>query len=212
MGPTDTGLLAELSGQNTRNTVTTGLSGPAVHVCDRFTNSHRKAGSPRPTSYETHTVACQKQLEGTRLTRKSDCNTKVLAPTFTVVAARGHWPYRLTITPNKTCSTNLFRYMKRRLGSSLKRKHCNMHLVPSGKQVAYQLSRAQGSLSGLKRVPRPLHTQDTTFSNTTMVSYINKEGGMRLGPLCVLLRRILTGCTRNQVSLKARHIPGRLIR
>ena len=36
--------------------------------------------------------------------------------------------------------------------------------------------------------------------NTTVVSFINKEGGMRLGPLCALLGRILTGCTRNQVT------------
>ena len=157
-------------------------------------------------------MASQKHLEGTRVTRKGDYNTKVLAPTFTVVAARGHWPYRLTITPNKTCSTNLFRYMKRRVGSSLKRKHCKRHLVPSGKQVAYQLSRTRSSPSSLKRVPRPLHTQDTTCSNTTVVSYINKEGGMGLGPLCALLLRILTGCTRNQVTLKARHSPGRQIR
>ena len=46
--------------------------------------------------------------------------------------------------------------------------------------------------------------------NTTVVAYINKEGGMRSGPLCALLWRILTWCTRNQVTLKARHIPGRL--
>ena len=164
-GPTDTGPLAEPSGQNTRNTVTTGLSSPAVHVSDRFTNSHRKAGSPRPTSYESHAVASQKQLEGTRITRKGDYNTKVLAPTFTMVAARGHWPYRLTITPNKTCSTNLYRSMKRRVGRSLKRTHCKRHLVPSGKQVAYQLSRTQGSLFSLKRVLRPLHKQDSTCSN-----------------------------------------------
>ena len=60
-----------------------------------------KQFSPRPTSYETHTVASQKQLEGTRVTRKVYYNTKVLAPTFTMVAARGHWPYRLAITPSK---------------------------------------------------------------------------------------------------------------
>ena len=46
--------------------------------------------------------------------------------------------------------------------------------------------------------------------NTTVVSYINKEGGMRSGRLCALLWRILTWCTRKQVTLKARHIPGRL--
>ena len=41
--------------------------------------------------------------------------------------------------------------------------------------------------------------------NTTVVSYINREGGMRSGPLCALLWRILTWCARNQVTLKARH-------
>ena len=46
--------------------------------------------------------------------------------------------------------------------------------------------------------------------NTTVVSYINKEGGMRSGPLCALLWRILTWCSTNQVTLKARHIPGKL--
>ena len=46
--------------------------------------------------------------------------------------------------------------------------------------------------------------------NTMVVSYINKEGGMRSGPLCALLWRILTWCTRKQVTLKARHISGRL--
>ena len=46
--------------------------------------------------------------------------------------------------------------------------------------------------------------------NTTMVAYINKEGGMKSGPLCALLWRILTWCSQRQVTLKARHIPGRL--
>ena len=45
-------------------------------------------------------------------------------------------------------------------------------------------------------------------TGTTVVSYINKEGGTRSGPLCALLSRILTWCTRKQVTLKARHIPG----
>ena len=48
------------------------------------------------------------------------------------------------------------------------------------------------------------------FQNLCVVSYINKKGGMRSGPLCALLWKILTRCTRKQVTLKARHIPGRL--
>ena len=40
--------------------------------------------------------------------------------------------------------------------------------------------------------------------NTTVVAYINKEGGgVKLGPLCALLWRILTWFTRRQVTLKA---------
>ena len=46
--------------------------------------------------------------------------------------------------------------------------------------------------------------------NTTVVAYINKAGGMKSGPLCALLWRILTWCSQRQVTLKARHIPGRL--
>ena len=41
--------------------------------------------------------------------------------------------------------------------------------------------------------------------NTTVVSYFNKEGGMRSGPLCALLWRILTWCTRNQVTQSLTH-------
>ena len=43
-----------------------------------------------------------------------------------------------------------------------------------------------------------------------MVSYINKEGGIMLGPLCALLWKILTWCSMKQVTLIFRHIPGHL--
>ena len=36
--------------------------------------------------------------------------------------------------------------------------------------------------------------------NTTVVAYINKEGGMKSGSLCALLWRILSWCTRQQVT------------
>ena len=79
-------------------------------------------------------------------------------------------------------------------GNSLKRAHCKRNLVSSGKQAAYKLSGTKRSLSSLKKVPRPLPRQDNTCStdNTTVVSYINKEGDMRSGSLCALLWKILT--------------------
>ena len=61
-------------------TIPTGLPGPGIQVRDRLTNSYRKASSCRPTSYETHSVASQTQLEGPRITGKGDPNPQVLAP------------------------------------------------------------------------------------------------------------------------------------
>ena len=46
--------------------------------------------------------------------------------------------------------------------------------------------------------------------NTTVVSYINKEGGLRSGSLCALLWRLLSWCHPRRIVLRARHIPGRL--
>ena len=59
-------------------------------------------------------------------------------------------------TPNKACSANFYRRIKRRVGRSLKRAHCKRLLVSSRKQATHKLPRTQGSLSSLKRVPRPL--------------------------------------------------------
>ena len=69
-GQADTGPVAKSSRKDTSTVVTTGLSGPAVHVLDRSVNSHRKTSSPRPITHETHTVASQEQLEGTKSLEK----------------------------------------------------------------------------------------------------------------------------------------------
>ena len=101
-GLTSTGPVAEPSRKDTVTALATGLSGPAVYVLDRFTNSHRETSSSRPSSYETHTVASQKQLENTRVTRKGHSVTQFPAPTLKMVAGGEQCAPRSTITPNKT--------------------------------------------------------------------------------------------------------------
>ena len=155
-GQTDSGPLAKPSREDTDTLDTTGLSGPAVHVPDRPVNSHRKTSLPRPTAHETHSVASQEQLEGTGISREGYPSTQFPAPTFTMVARRKQCAPRSTITPNKTCSANLYRRIKRRVGCSLKRTHCQRVLVGAGKQAAHKLPRAKSSLSGSEGVPRSL--------------------------------------------------------
>ena len=46
--------------------------------------------------------------------------------------------------------------------------------------------------------------------NTSVVAYVNKQGGTRSAQMCALLWRLMSWCNLNQVSLRARHVPGRL--
>ena len=79
-GQTHIRVLTGLDRQNSDNCVRSSLSAPAVHVPHRASNSHRKASPPRSTSYETHTVALEEQLEGTRVTRKGDTCSQIAPP------------------------------------------------------------------------------------------------------------------------------------
>ena len=67
-------------------------------------------------------VASQKQLEGTRVTRKRDFNSQVPAPPLTMVAKRRQCSHRSTTTPNKTCSANIYITSKEGWGA-----HLNQH-------------------------------------------------------------------------------------
>ena len=160
-GPTDTGRVAKPSRENKRTFVTTDLPSPAVHVLDRFVNSHRETSSPRPTAYEAHTVASQNQLESARISQQNDSNTQVSAPSLTMVAGATQCA-RSTIAPLTTRSVDFHRRVKRRVGHSLKRAHCKRVMVSARKQTAYKLSGTKGSVSSFKRVPRPLCRQDSS--------------------------------------------------
>ena len=72
--------------------------------------------------------------------------------------------FRSTITPTKTCSADIYRRIKRRMGRSLKQTHGKGNLVPSRKQVTHKPLGTKGGLSGPKRVPRPLFKQHSPGS------------------------------------------------
>ena len=114
-----------------------------------------------------------------RVTRKSDSNSQLPAPSSTMVATGRQCPHRSTITPNKACSANLYRRIKRRVGRSLKRIHCQRDLVTARKQVAYKLFGIQGSVSCLERVSKPLCKQDSTCGNRQHYSDVVYKQGRR---------------------------------
>ena len=44
--------------------------------------------------------------------------------------------------------------------------------------------------------------------NSTVVTYMNKQGGTHSAEMCPLLWKIMTWCLHYQITLRARHIPG----
>ena len=182
------------------------MPGPETSVPDRLTDSHREASALRLVTHGTHTVASQKQLEGTRVLRKGDPQTQVTPPSLEMVAGGKHCASRSTITPTKTCSADLYRRMKRRANEHTAREdrslpESKLHINYLELNAVFLALKEDLCLNKIVLI---------ATDNTTVVAYINKEGGNEVRPLCAFMWRIQIWCSRKQVILKARHIPGRL--
>ena len=138
-------------------------------------------------------MASQKKLENTGIVRKTDSPTQISTSSFTMEARRRQCPHRPAITPYATCSAHLYRHIKRRVGRSLKRVHCQRNLVPTGKQITHKLPGTKSSLSGSKRVPKTMHRQNGSGSNRQHhSSSLHQQGGRHeVGPtLCPSLENL----------------------
>ena len=163
-GQTHHRTLADPTKQSTGDLNKTSLSGPETNVPDRSVNCHRETSTFGQTAHETHTVASQEQLEGTRIPGEDNPHSKVTPPTPEMVAGGRQCGYRSTLTSTRTCSANFYRRIKRRVGRTLKRAYGKGKLVTPGKQVAHKLSRVKGSSSGTTRVPSSLCEQGSSHS------------------------------------------------
>ena len=138
-------------------------------------------------------MASQKQLEDTGIVRETDSPTQISTSSLAMVAKGRQCPHRPTITPHSTCSANLYRRIKRRMGRSLKRVHCQRNLVPTGKQIAYKLSRTKSSVSSFKRVPKPMRGQNGSDCNRQHHGSVLHQQGRRheVGPtVCPTLENL----------------------
>ena len=131
-------------------------------------------------------MALEKQLEGPRVTGKGDPGPQIPPPPSKVVAGGKQCASRSTITPSKTCSANLYRCIKRRVGRSLRRAHCKGTVVPTREQVTHKPLGAESSFLALKEFQTLVFNKTVLVAtdNTTVVAYINKEGGMKSDSVC----------------------------
>ena len=175
------------------------LFSPTVHVPNRAPYCHRETGMGRPPSHETGSVAPETTLACAREPGKDYSNSSLSPSTPGLVVRREQCPQGATFAPPATHPTDIYRRLKRRLGRTLRGIHSNFLEL-------------KAVLLALKSFEQQCKGQIVLIEtdNTTVVSYINKEGGMRSGSLCALLWRLLSWCHPRKIVLRARHIPGRL--
>ena len=110
----------------------------------------------------------------------------------------------------KEHSIQLFtRRLKRRLGRSLRSKIYPGSVVRPGKKATHKRPRVEGGLTGPSKLQDQYQDQTVLVAtdNSTVVAYINKQGGTH-SEMCALLWKIMTWCHHYHITLKARHIPG----
>ena len=188
--PAHSGQMETLLQKILENFIPSGLSALATHVLASSANSNRETSSAWPTAHETHTVASQKQLEGTRVTRKGHTHTNSLHPHLKWCLEESN------VLPSQPL-------------------HPLKHALQIWRKLTvHKLSGTKCSLFVFfpKTVSRPPQEQHTSYSYRQHHSgCLHKQGGgITSGTLCALLWRIVTWCSRKQVTLEARHIPGLL--
>ena len=171
------------------------LHSQTVHVFNRPSDSNRKTSSIGTAAYETHSMAPEKALACPRVSRKGHSNSFISPCTSKVVVGPDQGSLRSTFTPSSTRN-----YMAKGVW------------LESENALPINLLELKAVLLALKRFERLCCNQIVLVctDNTTVVSYINKEGGMKSGSLCALLWRLMLWCNQRQIILRARHIPGHL--
>ena len=83
-------------------------------------------------------------------------------------------------------------------------------MVRPGKKATHKRPRIEGGLPGPSKLqgPVPEPNSSSCMDNSTVVAYLNKQGGTHSAEMCALLWKIMTWCHHYHITLKARHIPG----
>ena len=211
-GPTDPEPLGVDSPKGGIHSIQTNLPSQEIYVPDRPAHSNRKTGTPGETPHEAHPVAPQKTLESPRIPGKGDSSSKVSSlhllwwtKETNVLLGQPLHPLRhaiqiFTDASKEGWGAHLGDFTARGTWS-VPESHLHINFLEL-KAVLLALKRFQHLVQGKVVL--------VATDNTTVVAYINKEGGMRSGSLCALLWPLLCWCNLRQAILKARHIPGRL--
>ena len=185
------------------------LHSQAVHVFNRPSDSNRKTSSLGTATHEAHSMASEKALACPRISGKGHSNSFIPPCTSKVVVGPDQGALRSTFTPSTTRPLHPLQHALQ-LFTDASNEGWGAHLgdymakgvwLKSENALHINLLELKAVLLALKRFERLCCNQIVLVctDNTTVVSYINKEGGW-----------LMLWCNRRQIVLRARHIPGHL--
>ena len=104
----------------------------------------------------------------------------------------------------------LYRRLKRRLGHSLRSNSTKGLWSDQEKRLHINVLELKAVSLALRDFKDQCQNQTVLVAtdNSTVVAYINKQGGTHSAEMCALLWKIMTWCHHYHITLKARHIPG----
>ena len=104
----------------------------------------------------------------------------------------------------------LYRRLKRRLGRSLRPNSTKGLWSDREKRLHINVLELKAVSLALRDFKDQCQNQTVLVAtdNSTVVAYINKQGGTHSAEMCSLLWKIMTWCHHYRITLKARHIPG----
>ena len=188
------------------------LFSQTIHVTNRTSYCHRETSLGGLAPHEAHSVASEKTLARSREFRENYPNSSVTPHAFRLVAKRGECSPGSALHPLQHALQIFTDASNEGWGAHLGDSTARGTWSQPESQLHINFLELKAVLLALKSFEHLCRNQIVLIAtdNTTVVSYINKEGGMRSGSLCALLWRLLSWCHLRKIVLRARHIPGRL--
>ena len=126
-----------------------------------------------------------------------------------LVAESCKYDERLRPSSQTSQHPTLYRRLKQRLGCSPRSKFYKGSVVKSGKRLHINVLELKVVSLALRQFKDQCQNQTVLVAtdNSTVVAYINKQGGTHSVEMCALLWKIMTWCHHYHITLKARHIP-----
>ena len=199
--------MAQTSGFDTTTQVKTCFDCKMFDVANWVACLNRENGPGRMPSHEALSVSPQGGLEISSVAGQPPSLDRSQFSTPKLVAKSLKCDERCRPSSQRPQYPALYRHLKQRLGHSLRSKGLWSDWE---KRLHINILELKAVSLALRSFKDQCQNQTVLVAtdNSTVVAYINKQGGTHSAEMCALLWKIMTWCHHYHITLKARHIPG----